>query len=460
LSSAYIQREVVQLAVGVHRLDNVKDGDDAIRLALLHDSEGKVLVLLPASHLLNLVVLWRESSRQLQPVRAENIVKFFNQDALSTIEGQRKLFSLPVFLDKSCIEMQSLSVIEPHSGLAFDVPRSWLTGSASVIPVGISPEKILEEQPQGTDEEVITKAVEKFTALRIKQRMEDTLGLPSLPPTAQKISELRADPLAGVDRLVPIVKVDPSLAAQVMSWAASPYYATPGELSSIDDAVVRVLGFDLVVNLALGVSMGKTLSIPDEAPRGHTPYWIQAIYTATLSERLCKRMEGDNLPKPGLVYLTGLIHNFGYAALAHLFPPHFALLSRYLEVNPHMSIEQTERHVLNVTREQVAAWLFDCWSLPKEVCIGVRHINSPLHSKSNQHAQLVNLASRALRRVGFADGPIETLDTKVLQSVGLLEAEVYEECEAMLEKGDELLELVRMLETQQKREASREKEQV
>jgi len=448
------------LAVGVHRLDNVTDSDNAIRLALLHDSEGKVLVLLPASHLLNLVVLWRESSRQLQPVRAENIVKFFNQDALSTPEGQRKLFSLPVYIDKSCVDIKSLSVIEPHSGLAFDVPRQWLTGAASVIPVGISPEKILQEQPQGTDEEVIIKAVEKFTALRIKQRMEDTLGLPSLPPTAQKISELRADPLAGVDRLVPIVKVDPSLAAQVMSWAASPYYATPGELSSIDDAVVRVLGFDLVVNLALGVSMGKTLSIPDEAPRGHTPYWIQAIYTATLAERLCKRMTGDDLPKPGLVYLTGLIHNFGYAALAHLFPPHFALLSRYLEVNPHMSIEQTERHVLNVTREQVAAWLFDCWSLPKEVCAGVRYINSPLQKKSNKYAQLVNLASRVLRRAGFADGPIEVLEVKVLQSVGLLEAEVYEECEAMLDKGDELLELVKMLETQQKREMGKEKDLV
>lgn len=443
------------MAVGVHRLDNVTDSNNAIRLALLHDSEGKVLVLLPASHLLNLVVLWRESSRQLQPVRAENIAKFFNQDALATPEGQRKLFSLPVYLDKACIEMQSLSVIEPHSGLAFDVPRKWLEGSASVISVGISPEKILQEQPQGTDEEVITKAVERFTALRIKQRMEDTLGLPSLPPTAQKITELRADPLAGVDRLVPIVKVDPSLAAQVMSWAASPYYATPGELQSIDDAVIRVLGFDLVVNLALGVSMGKTLTIPDEAPRGHTPYWIQAIYTATLAERLCKRMSGEEIPKPGLVYLTGLIHNFGYAALAHLFPPHFALLSRYLEVNPHMSVEQTERHVLNVTREQVAAWLFDCWSLPKEVCSGVRYINSPLHSKSNQYAQLVNLASRALRTVGYADGPIERLDTKVLQSVGLLETEVLEECSAMLEKGDELLELVKMLETQQKREASR-----
>jgi HD-like signal output (HDOD) protein len=451
---------VKQLAVGVHRLDNVTESSATVRIALLHDNEGKVLVILPATHLLNLVVLWRESSRHLQPVRAENIVKFFNQDALATTEGQRKLFSLPVYLDRSCIDMTSLSVIEPHSGLAFDLPRKWLAGSASVISVGISPEQILEQQPQGTDEEVIIKAVERFTALRIKQRMEDTLGLPSLPPTSQKISELRADPLAGVDRLVPIVKVDPSLAAQVMSWASSPYYALPGELQSIEDAVIRVLGFDLVVNLALGVSMGKTLSIPDEAPRGHTPYWTQAIYTATLAERLCKVMHSDEPPKPGLVYLTGLIHNFGYAALAHLFPPHFALLSRYLEVNPHMSIDQTERHVLNVTREQVAAWLFECWALPQEVCDGVRYLNSPLHSKANSHAQLIHIATRALRHIGYADGPVEVIDPKVLQSVGLLESEVFAERDAMLKKSDQLLEVVRMLETQQKKESSKNKESV
>lgn len=447
-----IRREVKQLAVGVHRLDTPPDRDESVRIVLMHDSEGKVLVLLPASHLLNLVVLWRETARKLQPARTEDVKRFFSQDALQQKEGQRKLFSLPVYIDKSCKNFLSLSVIEPFSGLSFDADRSWLSGSATVLSIGMSPEDILKQQPQGTDEDVIYKAVERFTALRIKQRMEDTLGLPSLPPTAQKIAELRADPLAGVDRLVPIVRVDPSLAAQVMSWAVSPYYATPGELQSIDDAVIRVLGFDLVVNLALGVSMGKTLTIPEDAPRGHTPYWIQAIYTATLAERLCKVMKVEKTPKPGLVYLTGLIHNFGYAALAHLFPPHFSLLSRYLEANPHMSIEQTERHVLNVTREQVAAWLFDCWALPKEVCMGVRHFNTPMYKEANAYAQVVYLASRVLRREGLADGPIEPLDPEVLAATGLTEIVIAKEKRSMLDKSDELLELVQMLEQQQKRE--------
>ena len=62
--------------------------------------------------------------------------------------------------------------------------------------------------------------MERFTALRMQQRLEDTLGLPSLAPTTQKIIMLRSNPDAGVDELVPVVRVDPSLSAQVMGWAS------------------------------------------------------------------------------------------------------------------------------------------------------------------------------------------------------------------------------------------------
>ena len=86
---------------------------------------------------------------------------------------------------------------------------------------------------------MITRAVEKFTALRIRQRLEDTLGLPSLSPTMQKILMLRCDPEAGVDSLVPVVRLDPSLSAQVMSWASSSYYAAPGKVHSLEDAIIR-----------------------------------------------------------------------------------------------------------------------------------------------------------------------------------------------------------------------------
>lgn len=34
---------------------------------------------------------------------------------------------------------------------------------------------------------------------------------------------------------------------------------------------MRVLGFDLVINLALGLALGKTLSLPKDHPQQTTP---------------------------------------------------------------------------------------------------------------------------------------------------------------------------------------------
>ncbi|WP_372742542.1 HDOD domain-containing protein [Neptunomonas sp.] len=420
------------MAIGVNTLETDAGSSNFARLVLLHDNIGKVLVLLPAVKLLNLVSIWRETERHLQPVKGDDVRRFFSQETLRTKEGQRKLFSLPVFVDDAFECQDVLDVLEPYSGLRFSADRSWYIANMRSIRLGLSASDIDRAQPKGDDEAVISHAVERFTALRIRQRLEDTLGLPSLAPTTQKIIMLRSDPAAGVDRLVPVVKVDPSLSAQVMSWSVSPYYAAPGSIQSIDDAIIRVLGFDLVVNLALGIAMGKTLTLPEDTPRNQTPYWQQAVYTATLAERLAKKMESSIRPKPGLVYLSGLLHNFGYIVLAHLFPPHFSLLSRYIEANPHLRLDYIEKHILHVTREQVGAWLMESWSLPEEVYNGVRYLNEPLNPNAGVYAQIVHLANHALRLKGWADGPLEKeFNADVLALTGLSQQQVMAEVEGM-----------------------------
>lgn len=433
------------MALGVNVFGNEAAHDNQARLVLLHDSAGKVLVLLPASRLLNLVSVWRETERHLQPVKGDDVKRFFSQEKLQSNAGQQKLFTLPVLLDAELSDAESLTVTEPYSGLAFTADRSWYVGSSTTMRMSVGLDDIDRAQPKGSDEAVISHAVERFTALRIKQRLEDTLGLPSLAPTTQKIIMLRSDVNAGVDQLVPVVKVDPSLSAQVMSWSVSPYYAAPGSIQSIDDAIIRVLGFDLVVNLALGIAMGKTLTLPEDVPRNQTPYWLQAVYTATLAERLAKKMDLEIRPKPGLVYLAGLLHNFGYIVLGHLFPPHFSLLSRYIEANPHLPLDYIEKHILHVTREQVGAWLMESWSLPEEVCQAVRYQNQPMHEGATHFGRLIYLANRKLRQHKLADGPIEALDEAILAETGLTETLIEQELGKIREDDEALRELTRTL---------------
>jgi HD-like signal output (HDOD) protein len=259
----------------------------------------------------------------------------------------------------------------------------------------------------------------------------------------KRLVELRSDPSAGIDDLVPLVRGDASLAAQVMSWAASPYYAAPGDVHSVEDAVIRVLGFDLVVNLALGVAMGKALSVPEDTPRDGVPYWEQSVYIAAAAERLCKKIPAEIRPKPGLVYLAGLLQNFGYLILAHLFPPHFSLLSRYIEANPHLPLEFVEKQVLNVTREQVGSWLLENWGLPDVVVEAVRHHNDLAYEGlASNEAKLLHIVSRGLRARQMADGPAEQVPDKVLAELKLTQVDIDSALTQVSESKVELDSLV------------------
>ncbi|MEH6575640.1 MAG: HDOD domain-containing protein [Amphritea sp.] len=431
------------MSLGVKVSHKPGQTDQAVRIMLLHDQEGKALVLVPSDMLFNLVSIWKHSGRHLKPVRGSDAVKFFSQSALQQENGQKKLFSLPVYVDESITARDSFAVIEPYTDLQFIAQKEWLQEHIALCSLGLSTAMINASQPQGDDVHVITKAVEQFTTLRIKQRLEDTLGLPALPSSMKRLIEIRSDVSAGIDDLVPVVRLDPSLAAQVMSWAASPYYAAPGDVHSVEDAVIRVLGFDLVVNLALGVAMGKTLTVPDDTPRDGVPYWQQAVFSAATAELLCKKMPVDIRPRPGMMYLAGLLQNFGYLVLAHLFPPYFSLLSRYIEANPHMGLEYIEKQVLNVTREQVGAWLLGDWSLPEVVSEAIRYHNDlEYEGVAKYEARLIFLANRALRQHGLSDGPVEDIPDALLASLQLTREQVDEVLVRVVESRGELDELV------------------
>ncbi len=432
------------MSIGVQKPVETCGNGDA-RLVLLHDTQGKVLVLLPMTALLNLAAVWKLTGRTLQPVRMEDARRFFGQEGLRQQNGLRQLFSLPLLIDPRCAAEAQLKVLEPFSALSFRLESAGY-GKAQPCAMALSLDEIQARQPAGSDEEVISHAVEKFTALRVKQRLEDTLELPSLPPTLQKIVMLRSDPEAEVEDLLEIVRLDPSLAAQVMSWAASPYYAAPGDIASLEDAVVRVLGFELVVNMTLGTAMGQLMRIPDDGPRGATPYWQQAVYTATLAEKLCKLMPAPRRPRPGLVYLAGLLHNFGYLVLAHLFPPQFALLARYIEANPHLGTAQIEQQVLNVTREQIGSWLLANWSLPPVVCEAIRQQQSAAPAGDEaDYVRLLYLASHLLREEGLSDGPLEPVPAQLYQALGLEPLQVKKALEDLLANSKALRELTETL---------------
>ena len=162
--------------------------------------------------------------------------------------------------------------------------------------------------------------------LDIKSRIARLKRLPPMPEMAQKIVQLNSDPNASVKDLVSVVELDPSLTAQVMRYSSSPFFGYRGKVDSVHTAVSRVLGYNMVMNLALGVTAARSFKMPRNVPLGLDAFWHHAIYSAAMVQALSSALPAEIRPPAGLAYLAGLLHNFGHLLLGHLFKQEFLIL--------------------------------------------------------------------------------------------------------------------------------------
>ncbi len=288
--------------------------------------------------------------------------------------------------------------------------------------------------------------IENLTGRRVRKRLDETLEMPPLPHTATEIIRLKLDPDAGLDELAQAVETDPSLAAQVVSWANSPYYAAPGVINSVSDAVIRVLGYDMVINLALGLSLGKSVT-PPKGRRGEPSFWTQSIYCAALMETLAKTMDPSHRPNVGLAYLSGLLFNFGQLVLSHVFPALAKNIGRYQQVNAHLPPRYVDRHLLTLGREQLGAELLASWRLPEPVCDALRHQHQPdIHGDHATYSRLLFVATRLLAERGYIPELPSHIPEATLDYLGLTPNQVEAAVNTVIGAADSLDAMAKDLE--------------
>lgn len=432
----------------MHELKSVNSvsGEVVAISVMLSDALGKLQVLMPKNTFLDLSELCEQLGRKLKAVPPAEQAQLANEQGAETLPAIPSLYNMPIVVDSGLMECEKIYLDSGHDGFYVELSNEEFKKALGQADIGnfcIQLAK-LKDTIERDDRAELENAVQQFTTLRIKQRLDQTLEMPPLPDTAERIIQLRLDPEAGVGELAEIVEKDPSLAAQVVSWASSPYYAAPGTIRSVHDAVVRVLGFDLVINLALGLALGKSLEVPRDGVYGVNPYWQESVYTAAMAEGLVKAISADFRPSLGLAYLSGLLHNYGYLVLAHVFPPHYQLVNRYIEANPHVNHSYLERHLIGVCREQVGSLLMDSWSMPEEVVTATRwHHMADYDGKCREYANVIYVAVNLLKTAGLYQGEAEAIPPQLYASLNLDPVDAEAALKKVVDSKDELLGIAR-----------------
>ncbi len=255
------------------------------------------------------------------------------------------------------------------------------------------------------------------------QRLEQ---LPGPPQLARRLLLLRGNPHATVAGLCTVVEEDAAIAAQVMRVANSAHYGA-GAVATLEAAVLRVLGFEAVLHIAMGMAVRSGLELPQDGPLGAQRLTRDAIYTAAVAEHLAAALPRRRRPVPGSAYLAGLLHDIGYLAMAQLFRSEYFWLNKLLQAHREAAPLDIECRLLGTDHADLGGRLCAAWSLPAAVIAVAHHHHDPDYAGEQADAvRLVQVAERLLASQGLgASGPDE-LPEALLSALGLEEEQVLE----------------------------------
>ncbi len=413
-----------------------------VRAVILVDGQGLLMAVLPADHVLDFDALCDLLQRDLELVPGNQLATIFDDCEPRSYPPLAPLYNLDVIVDTS-VDALDVVTFEPgvHTTLLQMSRNDYrrLLGDA-VIGRFSRPAATLRSDGRVGDD-TLSDVVDQFTPARVKHNIEEFHELPALPVTAAQILRLAAEPRANARQLAEVIEQDPGLSAQVLRYANSSLYGYAGSIKNLQTAIARVLGFEYVLHLALGFSIGKSLRVPEDGPFGLHAFWNHSVYAGRLVEQLSQQLPKQRLPR-GTAYLAGLLQNLGRLVLGHTFEPEFFILNRFAQANPDMPSCELERHVLGVTHDQIGAWLMEAWGLPQELVVAVRHHHD--EGYWDQHAaysQLVLIANRALAMHGLGEADTQGLPAFSLEMLGLNEKQVFDITNNLLQEPGDLEDL-------------------
>lgn len=446
--------------------------DSVARGVLLKDELGIMLAILPSDCIIDFSCISKKLKRDFKIADSEMLTEIFTDCEKGTVPPIPDAYCIDSICDKSLLE-QKFIYIEPgmQGKLLCIGKKSWKRLLKTSKYIGFSAKVngmnavSAAEQISPKDTNNMANCIDQegnmfdkyMPSSDVRKRLDQLYSLPPMPQVALRILQIKDDPESTVDDLASCVELDPSLAAQVVRYARSPFFGYRGDINNIRDAIHKVLGFSMVTNISIGLASGKSFKNPADGPLGLNEFWRQATYTSALVQEFAKVLPKDKRPNPGLAYLAALVHNFGYLLLGHLFKPEFFLLNKLVSANPDVPITDLEKQVLGMGDAQyvislghakLGAWLMHSWDMPDEVVITIgEHHNPEYDGPHCIFPALVLIADRLIRSKGFGDGDAEEIPQIVLDRLGLTLDKVNEVFEKVMNGSDSLDNIANQLAT-------------
>lgn len=249
------------------------------------------------------------------------------------------------------------------------------------------------------------------TVARILKSIET---IPAFPATGSKVARL----LGRVDYSVPevanVIRLDPSITANILKMANSAYFGSAHPIGTIQDAVMY-LGQK---NLLLAIQTAGISKYYKKGASGYfekaTDLWEHSVAVALMSQILSKAITGE---EDTTLYTAALLHDVGKIILGEFVRDELYKIT--LLVSRHgLSFLEAEETVLGINHAELGGKIAEHWIFPSVIgdAIAFHHRPDLLEKKDQILPWLVYLADEACLMMGMGS-PVEGLAQRAVGQV-------------------------------------------
>jgi HD-like signal output (HDOD) protein len=259
------------------------------------------------------------------------------------------------------------------------------------------------------------------SATHAKQQILMLKQLPPLSATAARLLEILSDDNCSLADLARVIGQDPAVTARILGVANSAYFGQTTPIHTVEEAIIRVLGLNMVKSLAFSIALSGVFDTAKCQGFDLGNYWFRCLATALLSRELCRHVEGYEQPDLDGVYLAGLLFDIGTLVLVHLFPGDYAKVIAQLLSTPAQDPGRLETELIGISSREAGAWLADRWHLPpvvvKVVALSTRDDSTCEVAAVSLAAERVNARIIQGRAASWESGNLPGLDETALAEI-------------------------------------------
>lgn len=249
-----------------------------------------------------------------------------------------------------------------------------------------------------------------------------TKQLPPTPEILPRLKETLKDGNASVNDIISLIKLDQSLAAQIVRVSNSAFYGASMPSENLEEAVNRI-GFNEVYKLVAFVASSHVLSGENKLyGYASNELWMRSVCCAIVMQHIAQTIGEDS----DTAYTIGLMHAIGKVAINAYFEANKLSLPKQRFRSGDITAERQE---LGFDHTEVGAELLQRWKFNPEVILPIQQ-QYALEAAPSQHKRLTCLLQLAKLAVPVLDLKPRDIaqgfdyDDQIIHEVGLDEDEL------------------------------------